>query len=348
MSALLEVIDLKTYFFTDEGVVKAVDGVSFDLAREQTLGVVGESGCGKSITAQSIMRIEPTPGKVVGGEILWHRRTNGATTPIDLVTLEPDEREIREIRGAEIAMIFQEPMSSFSMVHTIGHQIIEAVRLHQDVSHKEAKDIAVEMLSNVGIPDPLRRVDEYPFRLSGGMLQRAMIAMALSCNPSLLIADEPTTALDVTIQAQILDLMNRWQERLGMAIMIITHDLSVVAEMADVVVVMYWGRVVEQAAVTTIFRAPKHPYTAGLHRSIPKLGEVKKKRLDSIRGVVPDPFASLQGCPYHPRCPEAMAGVCDAGQPPALVEIELGHQVACFLYHEERVSLSGARVSQNG
>ena len=332
---LLEVRDLKTYFFTDEGVVKAVDGVSLDLARGQTLGVVGESGCGKSITAQSILRIEPTPGKVVGGEILWQRQDGGAQT--DLVKLDQDGKEIREIRGAEIAMIFQEPMSSFSMVHTVGQQIMEAVQLHQDVNGVEAREIAVEMLSSVGIPDPLRRVDEYPFRLSGGMLQRAMIAMALSCNPNLLIADEPTTALDVTIQAQILDLMNRSQEQLGMAIMIITHDLSVVAEMADTVVVMYWGRVVEQASVKTIFGEPKHPYTVGLQRSIPKLGDVKKRRLSSIKGVVPDPFASLQGCPYHPRCPDAMPGVCDEGMAPALAEIELEHQVACFLYHEERV-----------
>ena len=336
--ALLEVRDLKTYFFTDEGIVKAVDGVSLDLARGQTLGVVGESGCGKSITAQSIMRIEPTPGKVVGGEVLWQRQGNGAQT--DLAALDQDGSEIRAIRGAEIAMIFQEPMSSFSMVHTVGQQIVEAVQLHQEVSRSEAREIAVEMLSSVGIPDPLRRVDEYPFRLSGGMLQRAMIAMALSCNPNLLIADEPTTALDVTIQAQILDLMNRSQEHLGMAIMIITHDLSVVAEMADMVVVMYWGRVVEQASVRTIFRAPKHPYTAGLQRSIPKLGAVRKRRLSSITGVVPDPFASLQGCPYHPRCPEAIKGVCDDGAPPALVEIESAHQVACFLYHEERVEIA--------
>ena len=335
---LLEVRNLKTYFFTDEGIVKAVDGVSLDLARGQTLGVVGESGCGKSITAQSIMRIEPTPGKVVGGEILWQRE--GEETQTDLVKLAQDGSEIRAIRGAEIAMIFQEPMSSFSMVHTVGQQIMEAVQLHQEVSRPDARDIAVEMLSNVGIPDPLQRIDEYPFRLSGGMLQRAMIAMALSCNPNLLIADEPTTALDVTIQAQILDLMNRAQEQVGMAIMIITHDLSVMAEMADTVVVMYWGRVVEQASVRTIFREPKHPYTVGLQRSIPKLGEVKKRRLSSIKGVVPDPFASLQGCPYHPRCPEAIKGVCDEGAPPALEEIELEHQVACFLYHEVRVELA--------
>ena len=333
--SLLEVRDLKTYFFTDEGIVKAVDGVNIDLAPGQTLGVVGESGCGKSITAQSILRIEPTPGKVVGGEILWQRQDSETKT--DLVKLDQDGSEIRDIRGSEIAMIFQEPMSSFSMVHTIGQQIMEAIQLHQEVSQAEARKIAVEMLSNVGIPDPLRRVDEYPFRLSGGMLQRAMIAMALSCNPNLLIADEPTTALDVTIQAQILDLMNRSQEQLGMAIMIITHDLSVVAEMADTVVVMYWGRVVEQASVRTIFREPKHPYTVGLQRSLPKLGDVRKVRLDSIKGVVPDPFASLQGCPYHPRCPEAIKGVCDEGAPPALVEVELEHQVACFLYHETRV-----------
>ena len=332
---LLEVRDLKTYFFTDEGIVRAVDGVSIDLAPGQTLGVVGESGCGKSITAQSILRIEPTPGKVVGGEILWQRQEDETRT--DLVKLDQDGSEIRAIRGSEIAMIFQEPMSSFSMVHTVGQQIMEAIRLHQEVSQSEAREIAVEMLSNVGIPDPLRRVDEYPFRLSGGMLQRAMIAMALSCNPNLLIADEPTTALDVTIQAQILDLMNRSQEQLGMAIMIITHDLSVVAEMADTVVVMYWGRVVEQASVSTIFHEPKHPYTVGLQRSIPMLGDAKKGRLDSIKGVVPDPFASLPGCPYHPRCPEAIKGLCDEGAPPALVDVEPEHQVACFLYHEERV-----------
>lgn len=333
--SLLEVKDLKTYFFTDEGIVRAVDGVSIDLAPGQTLGVVGESGCGKSITAQSILRIEPKPGKVVGGEILWQRQDEETKT--DLVKLEQDGSEIRAIRGSEIAMIFQEPMSSFSMVHTVGQQIMEAIQLHQEVSQAEAREIAVEMLSSVGIPDPLRRVDEYPFRLSGGMLQRAMIAMALSCNPNLLIADEPTTALDVTIQAQILDLMNRSQDQLGMAIMIITHDLSVVAEMADAVVVMYWGRVVEQASVRTIFHEPKHPYTVGLQRSLPKLGDVRKVRLDSIKGVVPDPFASLQGCPYHPRCPEAIKGMCDEGAPPALVEIEQEHQVACFLYHEERV-----------
>jgi peptide/nickel transport system ATP-binding protein len=338
LSTLLEVKDLRTYFYTDEGVVKAVDGANFSLDREMTLGVVGESACGKSVTAQSILRIVPDPGKIVSGEILLHQGTDAGYEEItDLAKLDPDGDEIRAIRGAEISMIFQEPMTSFSPVHTVGHQIMEAILLHQNVTRREARELAVELLTDVGIPDPQRQVDEYPFRLSGGMLQRAMIAMALSCRPSLLIADEPTTALDVTVQAQVLELMNTWQERLGMAIMIITHDLGVIAETADRVVVMYWGKIVEQADVDTIFHNPKHPYMASLHRSVPRVGLEIRGRLPSIRGVVPDPFAKLKGCPFYPRCPRVMRGVCNVGSPPALVEAENGHKVSCFLYSDRRV-----------
>jgi oligopeptide/dipeptide ABC transporter ATP-binding protein len=340
LNTLLEIKDLKTYFYLDEGVVKAVDGVSFQIERGKTLGVVGESGCGKSVTAQAILRIVPSPGKLVKGKILLYRQKaghNGAMVE-DLAALDPDGEQIRRIRGAEISMIFQEPTASFSPVHTIGHQIEEAILLHQDVSRNEARARAIEMLAQVGIPDAKRRIDEYPFRLSGGMLQRAMIAVALSCRPDLLIADEPTTALDVTIQAQILELMNRWQSQLGMSIMIITHDLGVIAEMAEQVVVMYWGRVVEQTGVDTVFHGPKHPYTAGLHQSIPKVGRRMPGRLPFIRGVVPDPFAELHGCPFHPRCPKRIVGFCDVGSAPALVEVEKGHAVACFLYHDRRAS----------
>jgi len=336
-NTLLEVKGLRTYFFTDEGIVKAVDGADFSLDRGMTLGVVGESGCGKSVTAQSILRIVPDPGKIVSGEILLHRnREPGYEEIIDLTKLDPDGEEIRAIRGAVVSMIFQEPMTSFSPVHTVGHQIMEAILLHQDVTKEEARELAIEALDDVGIPDPQRQVDEFPFRLSGGMLQRAMIAMALSCRPSLLIADEPTTSLDVTVQAQILELMNSWQERLGMAIMIITHDLGVISEMAEQVVVMYWGKIVEECDVDTIFHNPRHPYMASLLKSIPRVGQEVSGRLPSIRGVVPDPFARLKGCAFYPRCPRVMPGVCNVGNPPALVEIESGHKVSCFLYGDRR------------
>ncbi|MCD6541202.1 ABC transporter ATP-binding protein, partial [Candidatus Bipolaricaulota bacterium] len=265
---LVEVKDLRTYFFTEEGVVKAVDGVSFAIEPEQTLGVVGESGCGKSVTALSIMGLVPMPpGKIVGGQVIFHRDGQ----PIELTKLNPKGREYRSIRGKEIAMIFQEPMTSLNPVFTIGYQIMEAIMLHQKVSKKEARQKAIEMLRQVGIPEPEQRVDEYPHQLSGGMRQRAMIAMALSCNPSLLIADEPTTALDVTIQAQVLDLMRDLQKSFHAAIMLITHDLGVVAEMCEEVVVMYLGKVVEHAKVRPIFHEPKHPYTQGLLKSIPSL-----------------------------------------------------------------------------
>ncbi|MCS7216746.1 MAG: ABC transporter ATP-binding protein [Candidatus Bipolaricaulota bacterium] len=323
---LLQVQDLKTYFYTEDGVVKAVDGVSFAIEPQQTLGVVGESGCGKSVTALSIMGLVPMPpGRIVGGHIYLYKDGN----TVDLTTLPPKGKEYRAIRGKEIAMIFQEPMTSLNPVFTIGYQIMEAIMLHQKVSKKEARRKAIEMLRQVGIPEPEQRVDEYPHQLSGGMRQRAMIAMALSCNPSLLIADEPTTALDVTIQAQVLDLMRDLQRRFKMAIMFITHNLGVVAEMCQEVVVMYLGKVVEHALVRPLFHEPKHPYTQGLLNSIPSLA-TKKKRLEPIKGVVPDPLDAPPGCPFHPRCPHAME-VCTREMPP-LREVAPRHEAACWLY----------------
>jgi peptide/nickel transport system ATP-binding protein/oligopeptide transport system ATP-binding protein len=323
---LVEVKDLRTYFYTEDGVVKAVDGVDFKIEPESTLGVVGESGCGKSVTALSIMGLVPMPpGKIASGEILFYRDGQA----IDLTKLNPKGREYRSIRGKEIAMIFQEPMTSLNPVFTIGYQIMEAIMLHQKVSKKEARKKAIEMLRQVGIPLPEQRVDEYPHQLSGGMRQRAMIAMALSCNPSLLIADEPTTALDVTIQAQVLDLMRDLQKRFHTAIMMITHDLGVVAEMCEEVVVMYLGKVVEHAPVRPLYHDPKHPYTQGLLHSIPSLAS-KKKRLEPIKGVVPDPLDAPSGCPFHPRCPHAME-VCTR-EMPALKEVASEHQAACWLY----------------
>jgi len=323
---LIELKGLKTYFYTEDGVVKAVDGVSFAIEPEQTLGVVGESGCGKSVTALSIMGLVPMPpGKIVEGEILFYK--DGKV--VQLHKLNPKGREYRSIRGKEIAMIFQEPMTSLNPVFTIGYQIMEAIMLHQKVSKKEAKKKAIEMLRQVGIPEPEQRVDEYPHQLSGGMRQRAMIAMALSCNPSLLIADEPTTALDVTIQAQVLDLMQDLKRKFQAAIMLITHDLGVVAEMCEEVVVMYLGKVVEHAKVRPIFHEPKHPYTQGLLKSIPSLA-TKKKRLEPIKGVVPDPLNAPPGCPFNPRCPYTM-DICRREMPP-LKEVAPGHDVACWLY----------------
>jgi oligopeptide/dipeptide ABC transporter ATP-binding protein len=333
---LLEVKDLRTYFDIREGTVRAVDGVSFNVRDRQTVGVVGESGCGKSMTARSILRIEPPPGKIVSGEILLHRKqaSNGqgeTRETVDLVKLDKKGREIRHIRGADIAMIFQEPMASFSPVHTIGFQIIEGVLLHREVSRAEAREIALEMLNLVGMPQPGRMVDRYPHQLSGGMRQRAMIAMALSCRPSLLIADEPTTALDVTTQAQILTLMRHLQAELGMAILFITHDLGVIAKMTKYVIVMYLGKVVETATVKDLFRHPRHPYTEALLQSIPQLGRKSSDRLAVIPGSVPDPFSIPKGCPYHPRCHRAIAGVCNVAEPP-VVEVSPGHTVRCVLY----------------
>ncbi|MCK4682141.1 ABC transporter ATP-binding protein [Candidatus Bipolaricaulota bacterium] len=324
---LIEVKDLKTYFFTEDGVVRAVDGVDFTIEPEKTLGVVGESGCGKSVTALSVMGLVQTPpGKITEGEILYHQ--NGNIT--DLTQLNPKGRKYRSIRGNEIAMIFQEPMTSLNPVYTIGNQIMEAIILHQHLHKREAHKKAIEMLHSVGIPVPEQRVDEYPHQLSGGMRQRAMIAMALSCNPSLLIADEPTTALDVTIQAQVLDLMNDLRKDFHAAIQFITHDLGVIAQMADDVVVMYLGKIVEGAPSSELFHNPKHPYTQGLLNSIPSLATTREERLIPIKGVVPDPFDVPEGCGFEPRCPHAM-DICKR-EIPTLKEIAPGHQVSCFLY----------------
>jgi len=324
---LIEVRDLKTYFYTEDGVVRAVDGVDFTIEPEKTLGVVGESGCGKTVAALSVMGlIQIPPGKIETGEILYHR--DGKVT--ELTGLNPKGREYRSIRGNEIAMIFQEPMTSLNPVYTIGNQIMEAIILHQHLKKKEARKKAIEMLHAVGIPVPEQRVDEYPHQLSGGMRQRAMIAMALSCNPSLLIADEPTTALDVTIEAQVLDLMNGLRENFNTAIQFITHDLGVIAQMADDVVIMYLGKIVESATVSEIFHNTKHPYTQGLMNSIPSLATTKKERLIPIKGVVPDPFEIPEGCGFEPRCPQAME-ICKTKIPP-LKEVASGHLAACWLY----------------
>jgi peptide/nickel transport system ATP-binding protein len=333
LGPLLSVRNLKTYFAQDEGTVKAVDGVSFDMAPGATLGIVGESGCGKSITARSILRIVDRPGKIIDGEIHFRRsgRNGTAAQMVDLTKLDPNGHEMRAIRGAEIALIFQEPMSSFSPVHSIGNQIIEAILLHQSVSRREARAMTIEMLRRVGVSTPEQRVDQLSNQLSGGLRQRAMIAMALSCRPTLLIADEPTTALDVTTQTQILELMRQLQKEDGMAIMLITHDLGVVAEMATDVVVMYLGRVVEQAPVDAIFHDPRHPYTRALLRSIPRIRSKSRERLVPIAGAVPHPYDRPTGCPFHSRCPSFMPGTCDRLEP-ALRPVATNHAVSCFLY----------------
>ena len=324
---VLSVRELQTYFFPDEGIVKAVDGVSFDLHSGRTLGIVGESGCGKSVTARSILRIVERPGKIVGGSILL--RQNGSD--LDLTKLDPDGSEIRHIRGGEIGLVFQEPMTSFSPVHTIGNQLIETIRLHQTLGKLEARQRGIEALRSVGIPKPERRIDEYAFELSGGLRQRAMIAMALSCGPRILIADEPTTALDVTTQAQILDLLRSLQEREGMTIILITHNLGVVAEMCDSVVVMYLGRVVEEGPVDAIFHTAKHPYTQALLRSIPSIHATTRTDLPTISGSIPHPHNRPTGCPFHPRCPDRIAGVCEVKEPP-LRRVGEEQDVSCFLY----------------
>ena len=287
--------------------------------------MVGESGCGKSITAFSTMRLIPSPpGKIEHGQILFHK--DPESDPIDLTKLNPKGTQMRDIRGNDIAMIFQEPMTSLSPVHTVGNQIAEAIMLHQNADKKEARERAIDALNKVRLPRPDRQVDAYPHELSGGMRQRAMIAMALSCNPSLLIADEPTTALDVTVQAQILDLMRHLQSDIGMAIMLITHDLGVVASMADYVAVMYLGKIVEYSDTRTVFKNPRHPYTRGLLNSIPQVGQ--KRRLVPIEGTIPDPFEIPQGCAFAPRCPHAMD---KCREEPQLLEIESGHRVSCWL-----------------
>ncbi|MGE5561276.1 MAG: ABC transporter ATP-binding protein [Chloroflexota bacterium] len=320
---LLDVKNLTTSFFTDDGVATAVDDVSFHIDKGETLGMVGESGCGKSVTSLSVLRLIPSPpGKIVSGTITFDGE--------DILAKSIDD--MRTIRGNSISMIFQEPMTSLNPVFTCGDQIAEAVELHQKVGKKEAMDRAIEMLKLVGIPNPERRVREYPHQLSGGMRQRVMIAMALSCNPRLLIADEPTTALDVTIQAQILDLMRRLKRDLGMSILLITHDLGVVAEMAERVVVMYAGKIVEEALVDDLYANPLHPYTVGLLHSIPRL-DGDRSRLHVIDGTVPNLLRLPPGCRFAPRCPQATER-CNAAQPP-LIQVAPGRQVACWLRNGE-------------
>ena len=320
---LLEVKNLKTYFYTDEGVVKSVDDVSFDVEKGKTLGIVGESGCGKSITSLSIMQlVETPPGKIVGGEIIYQGEN----------LLEKNKDQMRKIRGGEIAMIFQEPMTSLNPVFTVGKQIMEALRLHTDLDKEKAKERAIEMLKLVKIPLPEKRFNEYPHQLSGGMRQRVMIAMALSCNPKLLICDEPTTALDVTIQAQILDLINELKEKLGTSVMMITHDLGVIAEVADDVMVMYAGKVVEYGSADDIFESPKHPYTSGLMNCIPKLTDEDHTRLDVIKGMVPSFDQMPKGCAFCPRCSEAKDSCRE--RMPELMDVN-GHKVRCFKYSKE-------------
>jgi len=317
---LLQVQDLKTWFHTEEGTAKAVDGVSFDVRPRETLGIVGESGCGKSVTSLSILRLIPQPpGEIAGGRILFRG--------IDL--LELPEKEMRKIRGNEIAMIFQEPMTSLNPVYTVGDQIGEVLRLHRDMSKDEARERSIEMMRRVRIPDPEQRVDEYPHQLSGGQRQRVMIAMALACDPALLIADEPTTALDVTVQAQILALLNQLQDEYGMSIMLITHDLGVIAETAHRVVVMYAGVVAEVGTAEQVFGGPNHPYTEGLKAAIPKLGE-RIERLHTIPGSVPSPYEEIVGCPFQNRCPYVMDRC--RREFPSLYSLSPGHEARCFLY----------------
>jgi len=330
---LLRVKDLKTYFYTQDGVVKAVDGISFELARGETLGIVGESGSGKSVTALSILKLIPDPpGKIVSGEIYLDG--------MDIVALK--EKEMQQVRGNEIAMIFQDPMTSLNPVFTIGNQIMETIMLHQRLNKKVAREKTVELLRSVGIPNPEQRIDGYPHQFSGGMRQRAMIAMALSCNPKILIADEPTTALDVTIQAQILQLMNEIKERTNSSIIIITHDLGVIAEMADNIIIMYGGMVVEYSDVNTIFYNSHHPYTWGLLRSIPRLDEVKRERLIPIPGIPPSLINVPPGCPFSPRCRYAK-DVCFKVTP-ELKNIGRFHKVACYLDADEVEKHKAGRV----
>ncbi|MFW6007229.1 MAG: ABC transporter ATP-binding protein [Halanaerobiales bacterium] len=324
---LLEIENLKTYFDNKEGLAKAVDGVDFDVYKGETLGIVGESGCGKSVTSLSIMNLVPQPrGRIESGEIKLHTEEG----VVDLAALSAHGKEMREIRRKYLAMIFQDPMSSLSPVYTVGSQIIEGIQLRHNVDKNEARERAIEMLRKVGISPAESRIDDYPYQLSGGMNQRAMIAVALSCNPSLLIADEPTTALDVTVEAQILELMQELQDEVKMAIMFITHDLDVIGEIADRVVVMYTGKVVEVAGVEDIFYNPLHPYTQGLLKSIPKIG--RKKDLSPISGSVPQIYNLPKGCHFAPRCPEKMDKCIN--EPPPIFEIGNNQKAKCWLYEE--------------
>jgi len=329
--ALLEVVDLRTHFFSDEGIVRAVDGVSLSIGEGETLGLVGESACGKSATALSILRlIDPRQGEIVGGRVLWRGR--------DLRALP--EKEMRSVRGNEIGMVFQDPFASLNPVFTIGNQIAESVRLHQGAGRREALSKSREALARVRIPSPEERLHEYPHQMSGGMQQRVMIAMALSCNPRLLIADEPTTALDVTIQAQILDLLEEIQKNSGMALLLISHDMGVISELADRIAIMYAGKIVEEGPARQLLASPGHPYTRALLRSVPRLGGARRARLEVIRGSVPDPIEYPRGCRFHPRCDMAQP-VCDEREP-ELSPLAPGHRAACHFAQRIPPAVRGA------
>ncbi len=327
---VLEVENLMVNFRTEEGLVRAVSGVSFSVKRNRTLGIVGESGCGKSVTSYSILRLIQKPGEIAGGKIMFHPR-NGKSA--DILSLKEKDEELYRLRGGSIGMIFQEPMTALSPVLTVGNQVSEAVLLHQKVNRKTAWTKATEMLGKVGIPGPEARMKQYPFELSGGMRQRVVIAMALVCQPELLIADEPTTALDVTIQAQIMDLIRELQHEMGSSIILITHDLGVVAQMTDDVAVMYLGRIVEEADVRSLMKSPKHPYTIGLLESLPGL-HASHERLPSIKDSVPSLLDIPPGCPFHPRCPYAVEGLCDSGGAPKAKIVEGHGRVACLRVNE--------------
>jgi oligopeptide/dipeptide ABC transporter ATP-binding protein len=338
---VLSVRGLKTHFTMDEGVVRAVDGISFDVYPGEVVGIVGESGCGKSITMKSVLRLIEKPGRIVDGEILYRRGSGGrrGAEEIDLVKLPAHGRRMREVRGADIALIPQEPMASFSPLHSIGSQIVEAILLHQKMTKSQARALAVEKLREVGVPSPEQRFDSFSWQLSGGLRQRAIIAMALSCNPALLIADEPTTAIDVTTQAQVLNLLKQLQDDRGSAIVFITHDLGVIAQLADHVVVMYLGKVVEEGPVRDLFHNPQHPYTRALLRSVPSVHAEPRQELPTIAGGIPHPLQRPRGCPFHPRCSDAIAGRCDQAMP-ALIHRPDGGGVACFL-HSDREEVAG-------
>ena len=359
---LLRIEGLKTHFFVDDGPVRAVDGVTLTVPRGKTVCIVGESGCGKSITGRSVMGLVEHPGRIVDGHIWWDPANSGEenvlsgdgrTAPrrsrrhvadvgrqaLDLAALNPRGEALRRIRGNEISMVFQEPMASLSPMYTVAEQLVEAIKLHRRMSKRDAFRLGVELLTRVGIPRAEQRMDAYPFQLSGGMCQRVMIAIAIACEPKLLIADEPTTALDVTTQSRIIDLLAEIQSETGMSMMFITHDLGVVAQIADEVVVMYLGTVVEQGSVDEIFHDPKHPYTRALLASIPKMGIGARQRPSTIRGQVPHPLNRPAGCPFHPRCDQAIAGVCDTTEPPT-VDLADGRRVRCVLYQRDLVTVA--------
>jgi peptide/nickel transport system ATP-binding protein len=335
---VIDVRNLQVEFRTSLGVVRAVNGVSFGVARGKTLGIVGESGCGKSVTAFAIMQLVAVPGVITGGEVVLRAREKA---PVNLLTYDPNGDDMRSVRGRHVGMIFQEPMTALNPCYTIGNQIAEGILLHRTSDPAKADAVALDILTRVGLPSPSRLMTTYPHQLSGGMRQRAMIALALSCEPDLLLADEPTTALDVTTQAQILDVMRELQDDIGMSIMFVTHNLGVVAQMCDQVAVMYLGRVVEQAPVEELFDSPRHPYTRALMRSIPQLGAARKGRLEVIQGSVPGQFTKVPGCAFHPRCPDMIPGLCDV-QSPRLLSAGDDALVSCFLHHEPDGS---ARVS---